>query len=182
MSSNTVFATCRNPDNASALQSLKQKSVERLYIIKLDVGDEKSTKDAAEAVQGILGERGLDYLLNNAGIVSRTDLVRCMYSDIIRSITENEGYDVAFTMSISSLTKSLHTNVIGPAITAQIFLPLIEKSGRKVIVNTSTIVGSFGKDMGSVVASYSISKAALNMLVSPSDYVLCGNMVIRGVL
>jgi NAD(P)-dependent dehydrogenase (short-subunit alcohol dehydrogenase family) len=85
-------------------------------------------------------------------------------------------------MSISSLTKSLHTNVIGPAITAQIFLPLIEKSGRKVIVNTSTIVGSFGKDMGSVVASYSISKAALNMLVSPSDYVLCGNVVIHGVL
>ena len=68
-------------------------------------------------------------------------------------------------MSISSLTKTFHSNVAGPALVSQVFLPLVEKSKRKVIVNTSSVMGSFGKDMGSIVASYSISKAALNMLV-----------------
>jgi NAD(P)-dependent dehydrogenase (short-subunit alcohol dehydrogenase family) len=68
---NTVFATCRNPDNASALQLLKQKSGDSLHIVKLDADDETSIKDAVKVVKGILGQRGLDYLLNNAGIVSR---------------------------------------------------------------------------------------------------------------
>jgi NAD(P)-dependent dehydrogenase (short-subunit alcohol dehydrogenase family) len=69
-------------------------------------------------------------------------------------------------MSISGLTKTFHTNVVGPALMAQLFCPLVEKSKRKVIVNTSSGIGSFGGDTGSIVASYSISKAALNMLVS----------------
>jgi NAD(P)-dependent dehydrogenase (short-subunit alcohol dehydrogenase family) len=69
--SNTIFATCRNPDTASALQLLKQKSDARLHIVKLDVDDEKSIKDAAGIVEKMLGERGVDYLLNNAGIVSQ---------------------------------------------------------------------------------------------------------------
>jgi len=144
VSSNTVFATCRNPDTAPSLQSLNQKSGARLHIVKLDLDDEKSILDAFRVVKGILGEQGLDYLINNAAIT--------------------EGYDTAFTMSISGLTKTFRSNVAGPALVAQVFLPLVEKSKRKVIVNTSTTVGSFGKDMGTVVASYSISKAALNML------------------
>jgi NAD(P)-dependent dehydrogenase (short-subunit alcohol dehydrogenase family) len=76
-------------------------------------------------------------------------------------------------MSISGLSKTFSTNVAGPALIAHIFLPLIEKSNRKVIVNTSTTVSSFGKDMGLIAASYSISKAALNMLVSRSHFLHC---------
>jgi NAD(P)-dependent dehydrogenase (short-subunit alcohol dehydrogenase family) len=71
-------------------------------------------------------------------------------------------------MSISGLTKTFQTNVVGPALVSQVFLPLVEKSNRKVIVNTSSSVSSFGKDIGPVVASYSITKTALNMLVSSS--------------
>ena len=67
-------------------------------------------------------------------------------------------------MSMAGLRKTLLSNVAGPALITQVFVPLVERSSRKVIVNTSSVMGSFGKDLGSVVASYGISKAALNML------------------
>lgn len=38
--------------------------------MKLDVEVENDAKDAAEAVSRVLGDRGLDYLINNAGVVS----------------------------------------------------------------------------------------------------------------
>lgn len=57
-------------------------------------------------------------------------------------------------------------NVVGPALIAQTFLPLLEKGARKVIVNMSSGLASIGQG-GSAVkcATYSISKTALNMLV-----------------
>lgn len=64
--SKEIFATCRNPDSASTLKSLPGK----LHVLMLDVDDEASIRNAAEAVSAILGDRGLDYLINNAGIVS----------------------------------------------------------------------------------------------------------------
>lgn len=64
--SREIFATCRNPETASALNSLSGK----LHVVKLDVDDEVSIRNAAETISAILGDRGLDYLINNAGIVS----------------------------------------------------------------------------------------------------------------
>lgn len=76
--SNTVFATCRCPDSSSALQSLKNASG-NLHIVQLDVRDEGSISTAVCIVQAILGARGLDYLINNAGqIVSHC----CVFSGL----------------------------------------------------------------------------------------------------
>lgn len=44
----------------------------------------------------------------------------------------------------------------------------MEKSTKKTIVNISSTLGSIGSDFGVQSASYSISKAALNMLVRVS--------------
>ena len=66
-----VLATCRNPSKADALLSLQGKSASAmLHIIRLDVNDTQSIKDAAHEAAQIIGERGIDYLINNAGIVS----------------------------------------------------------------------------------------------------------------
>ena len=59
------------------------------------------------------------------------------------------------------------TNVVGPTIVAQTFLPLVDKSTRKTIVNVSSTLGSIGSDFSADQTSYSVSKAALNMLVRP---------------
>lgn len=69
-SENTVIAACRNPGKASALQSLKNDAQDALHIVEIDTSDEGSIESSAAQVQGILGDGGIDYLINNAGLVS----------------------------------------------------------------------------------------------------------------
>lgn len=69
-------------------------------------------------------------------------------------------------MDIDDLERVLKTNVSAPAYIAQVFLPLVEKSRKKTVVNISSTMGS--KTVCAQMArapAYSISKAALNMLV-----------------
>ncbi|KAI0765958.1 C-factor [Trametes elegans] len=139
-----VVATCRNPDGASALQALKAGAKGTLHVVALDVASEQSIRDALAPVQSALGERGLDVLYNNAAI--------------------NEGFDVAFEFDPQAALRTFQTNVVGPALIAQTFLPLLEKGQRKVIVNMSSGLASIGLDCGPKCTTYSISKAALNML------------------
>lgn len=67
--SNLVVATCRNPDKATALSDLKTSAKGTLRIIRLDVADFVNVRASAKEVETILGDIGLDYLVNNAGIV-----------------------------------------------------------------------------------------------------------------
>ena len=60
----------------------------------------------------------------------------------------------------------MESNVAGPALIAQHFLPLLKRGGRKLIINMTSGLGSISKDLGPKCCTYSISKAALNMLVS----------------
>jgi NAD(P)-dependent dehydrogenase (short-subunit alcohol dehydrogenase family) len=70
-SSNIIIASCRDPTTADDLNALKSHSnAGNLHIIQLDVTDEQSIKAAAKSASEILGDKGLDYLVNNAGIVS----------------------------------------------------------------------------------------------------------------
>ena len=74
---NEVIATCRNPDSASDLHKLHETAKGRVHVVPLDVSDEQSMRDSVRHVQDILGERGLDYLYNNAAIVR--SLVSCFF-------------------------------------------------------------------------------------------------------
>ncbi|KAI0628066.1 C-factor [Trametes polyzona] len=143
-SSNIVIAACRNPDKADALHALKNGAKGALHVIRLDVADEQSIKASRAAVEQILGDKGLDYLYNNAAI--------------------NEGFDTAFTLDAATAVRTFQANVVGPALIAQTFLPLLEKGTRKVIVNMSSGLASIGIGGGPKCATYSISKTALNML------------------
>lgn len=67
--SNLVVATCRNPDKATALSDLKTSAKGTLRTIRLDVADFVNVRASAREVETILGDIGLDYLVNNAGIV-----------------------------------------------------------------------------------------------------------------
>ena len=67
---NVVFATCRDPQNSSPLKELRTNAQGELHIVQLDVVDITSIETSVRAVEKVLGGRGLDYLINNAGIVS----------------------------------------------------------------------------------------------------------------
>ncbi|KAI0823502.1 C-factor [Trametes gibbosa] len=141
---NVVVAACRTPDKATALHALKDGAKGTLHIVTLDVTDDASIRSSRAAVEAALGDRGLDYLYNNAAV--------------------NEANDTAFGLDGAVAVRTFQANVVGPALVAQTFLPLLDRGARKVIVNMSTGLASIGMPGGPKCASYSISKTALNML------------------
>ncbi|KAJ5548265.1 hypothetical protein N7513_005499 [Penicillium frequentans] len=140
-----IIATARS-DNSHKLKEIVNASPGRVEWVRLDVTDQKSALEAASEVEGKLHGRGLDYLINNAGLMD--------YSP-----TGVEGMD--------NLNEIFHTNVTSVHTVTQAFLPLLRQGGKKTIVNISSTVGTFAKAEDFRVAptpAYKVSKAALNML------------------
>ncbi len=77
--------------------------------------------------------------------------------------------DTAFTMDPEELLRVVRKNVAGPALVSQVCLPFLEKGRRKAILYLLSTAGSIGsiERLGAKAATYSVSKAALNMLVRP---------------
>ncbi|KAI9061967.1 NAD-P-binding protein [Trametes sanguinea] len=142
---NLVVAACRNPDKATALKGLKANAKGTLHIIEMDVSDFDSIRASAKQLEPILGEIGLDYLINNAAIASGA---------------------TSFALDPEELLQLMRTNVAGPAVVSQVCLPFLEKSEKKVILHISSTAGSLEavSSLGPGFTSYSMTKAALNML------------------
>ncbi|EIW54625.1 NAD-P-binding protein [Trametes versicolor FP-101664 SS1] len=143
---NLVIAACRTPEKATALSALKSSAKGTLHVVKLQVDEFDSIRALPKAIAPILGDGGLDYLINNAGILKD---------------------DTPLTLDPEVLLETLRTNTVGPALVTQVAVPFLEKGATKKVLNISSTLGSiasaetFGKG---TVTSYSISKAALNML------------------
>ncbi|KAH0619575.1 hypothetical protein JD844_000298 [Phrynosoma platyrhinos] len=163
-----IFATCRDPDGprAQELRNLAAKH-QGVKIIQLDTTDLSSVKAAAATVTEELKGTGLNLLVNNAGIL--------MLNTQETQKTMSETYE---------------TNVIGPMIVIQEFLPLLKKASQEsphkgmscskaAIVNMSSIGGSITRVNIPKAVSYLCSKAALNMLTKcqslefVKDEILC---------
>ncbi|KAI0816813.1 NAD-P-binding protein [Trametes gibbosa] len=147
-SSNIVVATCRDLEKATALYDIGKASQGTLYVLKLDIGDFDSVRASASTLEKVLGGTGLDYLINNAGIAS---------------------VDTAFTLDVEILMSTLRTNAVGPALLSQVCLPFLQKGGTKKILHISSTAGSIATAAHAapefqLIASYAMSKAALNML------------------
>ncbi|KAJ5550297.1 hypothetical protein N7461_004995 [Penicillium sp. DV-2018c] len=141
----TIIATSRR-DNAAQINEIASASSGRVQMVKLDVTDESSVKEAVGVVERQLQGQGLDYLVNNAGV---TDW----------SPTGLEGMD--------NLNEVFNANVTGTHLMSRAFLPLLRKGKKKTVINMSSTVGSIAMaDTFSSLPSpaYKISKAALNML------------------
>lgn len=82
-------------------------------------------------------------------------------------------WDSAFTLNPETLLDILRTNTAAPALVSQVVLPFLEKGRTKKILHVSSYGGSIAsvssdimQDKYRKVASYSMSKTALNILVS----------------
>lgn len=135
-----VIATCRDPSRAEALGELANQ-YPTLSIEPLDLASDDSISNIASH----LVERGIsiDLLISNAGIL------------------ENEAYG---HWSRKRFADTFHTNVIGPALLAQELDPVLTDDAK--IIQLSSGLGSleWGGEGMSDGDSYSMSKAALNML------------------
>ncbi|KAL1940819.1 hypothetical protein VTO73DRAFT_7860 [Trametes versicolor] len=142
---NLVIAACRTPEKATALNGLKNSAKGSLHVIRLEVTDFDSVRAVPKAIAPILGESGLDYLVNNAGILIA---------------------DTPLTIDPEVLLQTLRTNTVAPALLSQVCMPALDKGKEKKILNISSTLGSIASadEFGAgTTASYSMSKAALNM-------------------
>ncbi|CZR52496.1 related to dehydrogenases with different specificities (related to short-chain alcohol dehydrogenases) [Phialocephala subalpina] len=125
-------------------------SASRLSIVQLDVTDGASIKYAQVFVEKEFGH--LDALINNAAIASGDPDIYTRYK------------------------VCMDTNVVGPAVIADVFRPLLLKSSNPYSIFVSSGAGSFGRAVERFSGTrdkppepknggaYHVSKAALNML------------------
>lgn len=128
-----VFACVRKPDDISRL---KQSITGNVIGVLCDVTDQASILAAQEQVSTLLGNAGLDGLINNAGIAYPCPLE---YSD--QALFE----------------RIMQTNLYGPMWMIQAFLPLLRKAKGRIVNVSSTAAFLQVPSQG----AYSASKAAL---------------------
>lgn len=85
-----ILATARTL--APALQGLIAQHPDRIHFIPLDQTSSESVEAAARAAEEILGDSGLDVLVNNAGVAPTTvDGIQSMYVDASLVILPGES-------------------------------------------------------------------------------------------
>ncbi|XP_054856385.1 C-factor-like [Eublepharis macularius] len=153
-----IFATCRDPRDARAqeLKTLASKHP-NLVILQLEATDEVTIKAAAKEAEAHLAGKGINLLINNAGVMPPSTL---------ESVTQEDMLSV------------YRINVVGPMLVTKAFLPLLKAAAKQskekgwccskaAVINTSTIGSSIGNppSMNTFpVISYRCAKTALNML------------------
>ncbi len=145
-----VHACCRDPDGAEDLAALNADlasadtagadTVGALRLHRLDVTDGPMIAGLSRE----LADEAIDVLVNNAGVMGpRTGF----------GGTDYDGWLSVFAV-----------NTLAPMRMAEGFVEQVAKSGRKLIVNISSIMGSLGENAGGGATIYRSSKAALNMV------------------
>jgi NAD(P)-dependent dehydrogenase (short-subunit alcohol dehydrogenase family) len=134
-----VIACCRNPKQTSELNALSQHytsmQIEALDVVHLDQIEALSTK---------LSDTAIDVLINNAGV----------YED-----NRSNGFG---QLDYQAWQHSLLINTLAPMKMAEAFLPQIQHSSKKLIVNISSLMGSVSDNDSGGSILYRSSKAALN--------------------
>ncbi|HZE77162.1 MAG TPA: SDR family oxidoreductase [Nitrososphaeraceae archaeon] len=138
----TVLLTAR--DATKGLLATKQLTDENIDVLfyELDVSDKTHIHRIAYEVKRRFGR--LDILINNAAILYDTG-----------HNTINADLDI--------VNEALITNLYGPWLLSQAFIPIMKKNRYGRIVNVSSAAGSLHYMVGGTPA-YGISKVALNAL------------------
>ena len=142
-----LYATCRRPTAADALQDLAETHPDTVAVLGLDVTDDDAIADAVERVRREQG--ALHLLVNNAGVSGGAT------SDRFGSV------------DAETMTEVLRVNAVGPHLMTQAFADLLtagaDDRGTATVVNVTSQLGSIERTSGGGWHSYKASKAALNM-------------------
>jgi len=145
----TVLLGSRDLPKGLEAQKALEKEGLSVLVQPLEIRDPQSIRQLADALQAKFGR--LDILVNNAGA----------------------HYDYGVTPLATDLNyfrQALENNLLGAWATTQALMPLLRKSPSARVVNVSSGAGSYGDPsfglgtMGGGVASYGLSKLALNGL------------------
>ena len=133
-----VIACARLPEEADALQALKDTASDRLVILPLDVADAPSVFDLGAS----LGDRPIDVLVNNAGIIG-------------------PQAQATLDMDFDGWVHTLAINTLGPLRVTQALLPNLRHGEKPRILIVSSQMGSMASHASDRLA-YRSSKAAVN--------------------
>ncbi|EIM84670.1 NAD-P-binding protein [Stereum hirsutum FP-91666 SS1] len=147
---NTVIALARDP-SAKSLVAIKDSN---LHILKADITDPDALKAAAEETARITGG-SLDVLINNAAYTNRLTA----FLDVTQ-FPDTSALLADFNTSFS-------TNVLGPTLTTNAFLPLLKKGTLKKVLTLSSGMGDPEMNLKAGISNqvaYCVSKSALEMI------------------
>ena len=139
-----VIATCRNPEKSEELSAMLSSSGQN-GPISCDVSSDDSIEHCKEMVYKLTDQ--IDILVNNAGISNKEHPV-----------------EPPSKMKREEFLHIMNTNVAGPSMVTQAFLPLLQKSEAPKVLNISSSLGSIDITSKTTSTSYRCSKSALNML------------------
>ncbi|GFS88351.1 c-factor [Nephila pilipes] len=170
---NYIFATYRSADSLKELKEIEESSVKsQVILIKMDVTNPEEVDVAKSIVESTVGERGLNLLINNAGVAKMQPFPE---------------------ITPENLEYHFKVNTEGPILILQAMLPSLEKAAqfhgdgmrasRAMALNITSLVGSIGNTGVSftrdlAVPGYKISKAALNMAMR----IIAANVKDKGIL
>lgn len=115
---NTVLGLARK--TAQAEERAAKDGLKNVHMLTADITDPKALQAAAAETAKITGG-SLDYLINNAALVSRKSAWTTLVDDTPAGLEED-------------LMTSFQANVVGVAHTVHAFLPLIRKGKDKKII------------------------------------------------
>ncbi|KAM9568074.1 C-signal [Salvelinus alpinus] len=166
-----IIATARNPSGAQELQKLAERHP-NIHIITLDVVSQESIEKAAQDVDLLVQELGLNCLINNAGI------------NVVANFE---------TVTAEKMLENFHTNSVAPLMITKALLPLLKRAAAKgtgmgihraAVINMTSLLGSVELNWGDRAKNfkwypYRTSKSALNMVTRcmavdlEADGILC---------
>ncbi len=155
-----VVLTSRDPEKGEA--AVDELAVQGLRVAyhQLDAADPESIRQLGQSIEAQFGR--VDVLVNNAAL----------YLD--------EGVSV-LDVPLDSIRSTFETNVFGPWLLCQAFVPGMVRQHYGRIVNVSSGAGQLS-DMSDYAPSYSASKTALNALTRlVADAVQGSNVLVNAV-
>lgn len=152
-----VILTSRNKDAGKA--AIKKLAAQKLTVQfhLLDVSSRKSIAALRLFLARTYGR--LDALINNAGIIAKSDAH-------------------ALKVDMETVRATLETNALGPFHLAQVLVPLLQASKDARIVNVSSGMGAFSEMEGDYGA-YRLSKTALNAITAMLAAELRGRIAVN---
>jgi len=142
-----IIATARKPEEATALNELAKHN-ENLTILQLDVKNYARYDEFYNQVAEIVGDKGLNWLINNAGM-----LIRANFDDV----------------TPQQMLENIEVNAITPLILSRKLLPLLKLSAsqnklRTQIIQMSSKIASIEDNKSGGTYPYRASKTALNQI------------------
>lgn len=145
-----VFATCRSPEQAEALQQLAAHNA-TLSVHRLDVTDATHVQQLANELQ----QQPLDILVNNAGVYF-----------------ERWGKDKLGNIDYAAWLETCQVNILGAVRITEALRKQLARGSKRLVVMTTSHMGSITDIAGPNDYAYRSSKAALNAVVKGLAYEL----------